>query len=111
MSTDLNSLLIGTSELSKKITNDNNSMINLNNDINLNILLIDDYIKNINNFSSDINEQNELKNELLQYKSILLEIKYQLDLVLKNNKKSLNENQNVINLIEKSIQLNTGDIF
>lgn len=111
MSTDLNSLLIGTSELSKKITNDNNSMINLNNDINLNILLIDDYIKNINNFSSDIDEQNELKNELLQYKSILLEIKYQLDLVLKNNKKSLNENQNVINLIEKSIQLNTGDIF
>lgn len=111
MSTDLNSLLIGTSELSKKITNDNNSMINLNNDINLNILLIDDYIKNINNFSSNINEQNELKNELLQYKSILLEIKYQLDLVLKNNKKSLNENQNVINLIEKSIQLNTGDIF
>ena len=111
MSTDLNSLLIGTTELSKKIINDNNSMINLNNDINLNILLIDDYIKNINNFSSDINEQNELKNELLQYKSILLEIKYQLDLVLKNNKKSLNENQNVINLIEKSIQLNTGDIF
>ena len=41
MSTDLNSLLIGTSELSKKITNDNNSMINLNNDINLNILLIE----------------------------------------------------------------------
>lgn len=111
MSTDLNSLLIGTTELSKKIINDNNSMINLNNDINLNILLIDDYIKNINNFSSDIDEQNELKNELLQYKSILLEIKYQLDLVLKNNKKSLNENQNVINLIEKSIQLNTGDIF
>ena len=111
MSTDLNSLLIGTTELSKKIINDNNSMINLNNDINLNILLIDDYIKNINNFSSDINEQNELKNELLQYKSILLEIKYQLDIVLKNNKKSLNENQNVINLIEKSIQLNTGDIF
>lgn len=111
MSTDLNSLLIGTTELSKKITNDNNSMINLNNDINLNILLIDDYIKNINNFSSDINEQNELKNELLQYKSILLEIKYQLDLALKNNKTAEKENKNVVTLIEKSIQLNSGDIF
>jgi len=49
--------------------------------------------------------------QLMQYKSNILQIKADYIRQLEETEKNLNELKGVIRLVEKAIQLNTGDIF
>ena len=51
------------------------------------------------------------KYQLMQYKSNILQIKADYIRQLEETEKNLNELKGVIRLVEKAIQLNTGDIF
>lgn len=81
------------------------------NSINVSVITIDEYINNIDKETSITNDQIADKNELIGYKSELLKMKSQLVNEYKKLKSTLITTQNIKGLVEKSIQLNTGDIF
>lgn len=71
---------------------------------------LNDVLKKLDILVHD-NKTSEEKYELLQYKSSLLQLKSEFLSQLEISKKSLNSTDQTIVLFEKTIQLNTGDVF
>lgn len=83
-----------------------------------NIKNINEAIEDTNKIISDIsisneteNKKKELRYEVIEYKSTLLQLKSDTEQTLENLKNELANNNKIISLIEKAIQLNVGDIF